>query len=40
MFGARFDLAFKSLADGNLKPPSGQEAIQEIKSKYEGSDEL
>ncbi|KAF2210965.1 hypothetical protein CERZMDRAFT_99136 [Cercospora zeae-maydis SCOH1-5] len=36
-FGARFDLAFKSLKDGNYFPPKGKDAIESIASKYESA---
>ncbi|USW48781.1 Putative squalene/phytoene synthase, squalene synthase, isoprenoid synthase domain superfamily [Septoria linicola] len=36
-FGARFDLAFASLKEGNFFPPKGKDAIESIASKYEGS---
>jgi farnesyl-diphosphate farnesyltransferase len=36
-FGARFDLAIKSLTDGSLFPPSSPEEAQSLQSKYEGS---
>lgn len=39
-FGARFDLAFSALKDGNVFPPKGQEAIQSISSKYEATPDI
>ncbi|KAM3415630.1 Squalene synthase [Cercospora zeina] len=36
-FGARFDLAFKSLKDGIYFPHKGEDAIESIASKYESA---
>ena len=38
-FGARFDLAFKSIKEGNFKSPQNT-PVEQIVSKYEGRDEL
>jgi farnesyl-diphosphate farnesyltransferase len=39
-FGARFDLAFKSLKEGNILPPKDAAPVQSVLSKLEEHGEL
>jgi hypothetical protein len=40
MFGARFDLVFKSIKEGSFLPPKHPAEAERIVSKYEGHGEL